>query len=191
MKAIISKYLEESLRVIQSVDQHCGESIARAADHICHAMQAGNKLLICGNGGSAADCQHVATEFVVRFQKDRTGLPAIALTTDTSILTACSNDFGFQSVFSRQIEALGRPGDVLLALSTSGTSENVVGAMETAKSLGLVGIAMTGMKSGPLTALADVSVQIQSDITARVQESHIIVAHIFCEIVEQRLFQDS
>jgi len=184
----IQNILDETAQVIGQIGPCCGSSIEEAAVHIIQAFRGGRKLLICGNGGSAADSQHIAAEMVVRFQKERTGLPAVALTTDTSILTACSNDYGFEHVFEKQVEALGREGDVFMGLSTSGTSENIILAMKKAKSKGLFCIAMRGEKQGPLDKTADVSIGIPSQITARVQEGHLVVAHILCDMVEQRMF---
>jgi len=148
------------------------------------AIQTGHKILFCGNGGSAADSQHLAAEIVGRFQKERAGLPALALTTDTSILTAIGNDYGFDKIFARQVEALGAQGDVLVAFSTSGNSANVLSAVEVAKSKGMKIIGFTGQGGGKLAEVSDVLLAIPSKTTARAQEVHGIIGHILCEIVE-------
>lgn len=184
----ISASLNETAAMVQNIENACGKAVIDSIDCIINAFQRGNKLLICGNGGSAADSQHIAAEFVVRFKKNRSGLPAIALTTDTSILTAASNDYGFKSVFSRQVQAMGRKGDIFIGLSTSGNSENIVYAMRHAKSEGLTCIAFTGNEKSALGDLADIVIQIPGKSTAKVQEGHIIVAHLICEIVEQEIF---
>ncbi|MFC1569212.1 SIS domain-containing protein [bacterium] len=188
MNDFIQASLNETLIVIQKIGPECSSSITKAAELIIQAFRNGHKLLICGNGGSAADSQHIAAEIVVRFQKNRSGLPAIALTTDTSILTACSNDYGFNHIFERQVEALGQTDDIFVGLSTSGTSENIVLAMEKAKALKMICIAMTGEKSGPLNKMADVAIQIPSSVTARVQEGHITVGHLICDLIEREMF---
>lgn len=165
------------------------DAIAGGAARIASAFRSGNKLLLCGNGGSAADCQHMATEFVSRLTKtrDRRALPAIALTTDTSFLTAYANDEGFAGVFARQVEALGQPGDVLIAISTSGNSENVVLAVEKAKGLGVVTIGLLG-EGGALERLVDWPIVVPSRDTQRVQETLLPVEHILCALVEEALF---
>jgi D-sedoheptulose 7-phosphate isomerase len=148
------------------------------------ALVQGKKILWCGNGGSAADAQHMAAEIVGRFRRERRGLPSIALTTDTSILTAVANDYGYEAVFSRQVEALGNEGDVLVAISTSGNSPNVVKAVEMAKELGLVTVGFTGAGGGRLATLADFLFAVPTKDTARVQEAHSLVAHVLCDWVE-------
>jgi len=165
------------------------EAIAGGAARIAAAFRAGHKLLLCGNGGSAADCQHMATEFVSRLSRarDRRALPAIALTTDTSFLTAFANDEGFEGVFARQVEALGAAGDVLVAISTSGNSENVVRAVRAAKARGLVSIGLLG-EGGVLTGLVDWAIVVPSRDTQRVQETLLPVEHVICELVEEELF---
>ncbi len=144
----------------------------------------GGKILFCGNGGSAADAQHLAAELVGRFRRPRRGLAAIALTTDSSVLTSIANDFGYDQVFQRQVEALGKPGDLLIGLSTSGASENVCAAMEEARRIGLYGVALTGQDGGRLAELADGVLRVPSTSTARVQEAHIFCGHVLCELVE-------
>lgn len=153
---------------------------------ICKAaIRDGHKILLCGNGGSAADSQHIAAEFVGRFVKERCGLPAIALTTDTSILTAIGNDYGYDEVFRRQVEALGREGDVLIGISTSGNSGNIVKAFEQAKKQGVKTLTLTGQKDSKMSALADVTLKVPAPVTARVQECHIMVGHMICEYIDE------
>ncbi len=164
----------------------CQQKIEHAARLMQTSLQAGGKILLCGNGGSAADCQHLAAELVVRYEKHRPALAALALTTDTSILTAHSNDFGFRTVFSRQVEALGQAGDVLCAISTSGNSENIIAAAQAAQHKGLTVIVLTGGSGGELAALATVSVNVPSTVTARIQEAHILIGHWWCQYLEQQ-----
>jgi D-sedoheptulose 7-phosphate isomerase len=152
------------------------------------ALRAGRKLLFCGNGGSAADAQHWAGELVSRFHYDRPGLPAIALTTDSSILTAIGNDYGYDRVFARQVEALGVAGDVLVAISTSGNSPNVVAAIEAARAQGLATIGFTGQGGGRMAALCDVCIRIPSTSTPRIQEGHEVLGHALCALIEATLF---
>jgi D-sedoheptulose 7-phosphate isomerase len=165
--------------------------IGEAAQRLIAALRGGRKVLLCGNGGSAADCQHIAAELVSALHHDRPrkALPAIALTTDTSFLTANANDFGFEHVFARQIEALGQPGDILLAISTSGNSVNVLRALETATARGLDSILFTGKAGGKAAALAQVAIRVPSGETQRIQETHITIGHILCELVERELFR--
>ena len=161
--------------------------MARAAEVIDQCLSAGKKLLVCGNGGSAADASHFATELVVRFAKDRRALPAICLTSDSGILTAAGNDYGFDEIFARQVAAFGVPGDVLISLTTSGTSRNVVRALEEAKGRKLRSIAFLGRDGGSSTGIADIDVLVRSDSTARVQEAHQLLLHVLCETIEARL----
>ena len=185
----VRSYLAESAEVKRLTADACAEAIAMAAGVIEDAFRAGGKLLICGNGGSAADCQHMAAEFVSRLTKDfeRPGLPAIALTTDTSFLTAYANDCGFDGVFARQVQALGRAGDVLLGISTSGNSPNVIQAVELARDLGLRTVSLTGA-GGRLAKLADVAIAVPSEDTQHIQEAHLAVEHLLCMLVERALF---
>jgi D-sedoheptulose 7-phosphate isomerase len=166
--------------------------LERAVELIAGALREGRKLLLFGNGGSAADAQHIAAELVGRFMRERKGLPAIALTTDTSALTAISNDYGFDEVFARQVRALGARGDVALAISTSGRSANVLRAVEAAHDAGLTVVALTGGDGGALAAKADVTLRVSaSTLSARIQETHILIGHVICELVDQRLFGDA
>jgi D-sedoheptulose 7-phosphate isomerase len=185
-----AEHLRETIEVQQQVAARCGDGIVRAAELITAAFRSDAKLLICGNGGSAADAQHVAAELVSRLRKDveRPGLAAIALTTDTSILTAYANDFDFAGVFSRQVQALGRPGDVLLGISTSGTSANVVSAILEAARRQMRTIALVG-EGGTLSEHADVTITVPSRRTAAIQESMLPIEHILCELVEDALFR--
>ena len=158
--------------------------IQTVAEEIKKALAAGHKVLFCGNGGSAADSQHLAAEFVGRFQKERRGLPAIALTVDTSILTAVGNDYGYDKVFVRQVEALAQAGDVLVGISTSGNSANVVEAIELAKAKGVYCVGMTAAGGGKMAMLCDECIAVPAKITARAQEMHILIGHILCELVD-------
>jgi phosphoheptose isomerase len=188
--ARIRAYLTASAEVKRLTVDACAHAIATAASIIGDAFREGGKVLICGNGGSAADCQHMAAEFVSRLTKDfdRPGLPAIALTTDTSFLTAYANDCGFEGVFARQVQALGRPGDVLIGISTSGNSPNVIQAVEMARARGLRSIALTGA-SGQLAKLVDVAISVPSVDTQHIQEVHLTVEHVVCVLVEDALFR--
>ena len=170
----------------------CGPAIIAAANLIAESLRNGGKLLLCGNGGSAADCQHLATEFTCRLTADfkRPALPALALTTDTSFLTAFTNDFDFEGVFARQVQALGKSGDVLIGISTSGGSGNVVIAVEAARKLGMKTIALTGER-GALRELADVAVCVPSTCTAHIQEAHLAIEHIICHLVERALYGEA
>jgi phosphoheptose isomerase len=183
-------YLIESAEVKRLVIENCLDSIVSAAGLIADAFRSGGKVLLCGNGGSAADCQHMAAEFVSILRRDfeRPGLPAIALTTDTSFLTAYANDFGYEGVFARQVQALGRPGDVLVAISTSGNSANVIRAVESALRANMRTVSLTG-GGGRLPAMADVAVSVPSTDTQHIQEAHLAIEHVICELVERRLFQ--
>lgn len=181
----MNKIFAEHLEVIRATEAQCADEIRAFADLCRTALNHGNKVFFMGNGGSAADSQHLAAELVGRFQKERTGLPGLAFTTDTSILTAVGNDYGFDAVFARQVEAWVRTGDVVVGISTSGNSPNVVKAIEAAQSLGALTVGMTGSKGGRLAELCDVCVKIPSDVTARIQEGHILVGHIVCQLIEQ------
>ena len=174
----------EHLQVIRDLDSE-HDVIQAAADTLLSTFKQGKKVLICGNGGSAADSQHIAAEFVVRYDKKRRALPAIALTTDTSILTAHPNDFEFETIFSRQIEALGESGDCLIAISTSGNSGNILEAFNMAKSKGMTTIALTGHDGGKLADIANQIVIVPSTVTARIQEAHILIAHWWCQLADE------
>jgi phosphoheptose isomerase len=182
-------HLLASAEVKQRVVEQCLEAILAAAQLIAEAFESGGKVLLCGNGGSAADCQHMAAELVNRLTKDfeRPGLPAIALTTDTSFLTAFANDCGFEGVFARQVQALGKGGDVLLGISTSGNSTNVLRAVETARAAHLRTVVLTG-SGGRLAGMAQVAIVVPSTNTQHIQEAHLAIEHILCDLVERSLF---
>jgi D-sedoheptulose 7-phosphate isomerase len=165
----------------------CSNDIAAGAELLLQTLGQGGKILLCGNGGSAADCQHIAAEFVVRYEKKRQALAAIALTTDSSILTAHANDYDFETVFARQVDAIGNAKDCLIAISTSGNSKNILKAVESATLKGMTVIALTGCEGGELAKLATVSIVVPSSITARIQEAHILIGHWWCGAVEEVL----
>lgn len=189
MKEIIRKIIEDGIAVKRKFADKNADLIIDAADKIAESVSSGHKLLLFGNGGSAADAQHIAAEFVNRFRIERPPLAALALTTDTSVLTSIGNDYSFDDVFSKQIIALGKAGDVALGISTSGNSKNVIKAIEAAKGNGLFSIGFTG-RGGGLALLADIVFTVESDITARIQEVHITLGHILCELVDRKLFPD-
>ena len=184
---IISGILEESIRVKREAILHNLERIQTGAATLAACVSAGHKILSFGTGGSAADSQHIAAEFVNRFRIERPPLAALALTTDSSILTSIGNDYRFEDVFAKQVAALGRPGDVAWGISTSGNSPNVVAAIAAARGLGLATVGMTG-RGGTLAAGADLVFTVDSDVTARIQETHITIGHILCELVDRILF---
>jgi D-sedoheptulose 7-phosphate isomerase len=184
----IRELVDESIRVKQVFAAEQTDALTRAIDLVVDALKADRKILLFGNGGSAADAQHIAAEMVGRFLGERKGMPAIALTTDTSALTAIANDYGYDAVFARQIEALGRPGDVAVAISTSGKSPNVLKAVDVARAAGLKTIGLTGGDGGPLASRVDVSLCVSaSRLSFRIQETHIMAGHILCELVDRRL----
>jgi D-sedoheptulose 7-phosphate isomerase len=190
LTARIIDNFQSSIATKEQALQTLVPGIARAAETITAALLEGQKILICGNGGSAADAQHFAAEMVGRFQRERAALPAIALTCDTSILTAVPNDYGFEEVFARQVRGLGQTGDILVGISTSGQSLNVIRAMEAAQERGMQVIALTGNDGGHMATLAreeDVEIRVPSDSTARVQEVHILVVHCLCDLVDSQL----
>ena len=169
-------------------DESIHAAVAQAAHITAEALKAGNKLMVCGNGGSAADAQHLVAEFVSRLVVNRPALRAVALTTDTSILTAVANDYGYENVFERQVEALGLKGDVLLTISTSGNSKNCVKALKLARSMGVHTVSYLGNDGGVMKALSDICVIVPSNITMNIQESHLALEHIFCLLVEREYF---
>jgi len=190
MKHLIQKQLAQSIATLQAVldDENISDTLVSIARLTAGAMQSGHKLLVAGNGGSAADAQHLVAEFVVRLTVNRPALRAIALTTDTSILTATGNDYGYDHLFSRQIEALAQPGDVFLAISTSGNSKNIVKAIHQAKIVGIPTIGFSGAGGGLMLPLCDYIIVIPSDITQNIQEAHLALEHIFCMLVEHFAF---
>lgn len=189
MEKIIEKALRESVKAKEDFIKENKDKLIFFAEKIALALTSDRKLLLCGNGGSAADAQHIAAEFINRYELERPPLPAIALTTDTSILTSVGNDYSFNEVFSKQVKALGVEGDVLLAISTSGNSANVIEAVKAAKSLGIFTVGLTGSHGGQLASLVDLPLVVESSITARIQETHILVGHMICELVDYILFQ--
>lgn len=186
----LSDALRESSQVKLKIIDECRDTIIDAADRICSSLRNKGKILLCGNGGSAADCQHIAAEFMIRLSHhiNRPALPAIALTTDTSNLTAGGNDIGFENVFARNVEGLGNEGDILIAISTSGNSPNIIKAVDMAKEKKMTVVAFLGGTGGKLKGMVDVPVIIPSSNTQRIQEGHITVAHIICELVETELY---
>ncbi len=190
IRAVAGAYLRDASQLTARVEADCLGDTADAAALLVGSLRAGGKMLICGNGGSAADAQHLATEFVSTLTTDhpRPSIPAIALTTDTSLLTAIANDFGVETMFSRQVEALGRPGDVLIAISTSGNSANVIRAAEEARARGLKVIALTGESGGKVAPLADAAIRVPSTVTAHIQECHLAVEQLLALLVERDLY---
>jgi phosphoheptose isomerase len=187
------RYLLTTADTVRRVEEECLDDVVAAAELLVGSLRSGGKVLICGNGGSAADAQHLATEFVSTFTIDniRPSIPAIALTTDTSLLTAIANDFGAEGVFERQVESLGRQGDVLIAISTSGNSVNVIRAAERARTQGLGVIALTGATGGDLAGKADAAVRVPSTVTAHIQECHLAVEQLLASLVEDALYPRS
>lgn len=187
MENKIKNMIHGSVDIQTGLNKQVNEIIS-CVDMMCDTLENGGKILIVGNGGSAADAQHIAGELVGRFKLERKGLSAIALTTDTSILTAWSNDYDFSTVFERQVEALAKDGDVLFGLSTSGNSENVVKAFEKGKEIGTKNISLTGNEGGRIKPISDLNINIYSDNTPRIQEGHVLAYHIICELVEEKMF---
>lgn len=186
MKKAIEHIFWESIQVKEATLADNKDKIIAAVKAVTSALKKNRKVVLFGNGGSAADSQHIAAEFIGRFQKERKALPAIALTTDTSILTALSNDYGSDIIFSRQVEGLGQKGDIAIGISTSGNSPNVIEGIKKAKRMGLKTISLTGCNGGKLAKLTDISLIVPSKKTARIQESHICIAHTICELVENQ-----
>ena len=189
----IEQHFAASLEAKQRTLETMGPRIAQAAERLAEGLRQGHKILVCGNGGSAADAQHFAAELVNRFEMERPGLAAIALTTDSSALTSIANDYAFEQVFARQVRALGRPGDLLLAISTSGHSPNVLAAMTAARELGMITVALTGRDGGYVARQLgenDLEIRAGATATARIQEVHILVIHCLCDLVDQILFGD-
>jgi D-sedoheptulose 7-phosphate isomerase len=189
MESTAQRSLAQHIETFNSLVKDCGEQIDDCAAIIVDTVKRGGKILLCGNGGSAADAQHIAAEFVGRYETERRALPAISLTTDTSALTAIANDYDFERVFARQVDALAAEGDCLIAISTSGNSPNVIAAVMAARQKGCKIIGMTGAKGKKLASLCDACLLVPSERTARIQEAHITVAHIWCEIVDETISQ--
>ncbi|MFH1780840.1 MAG: D-sedoheptulose 7-phosphate isomerase [Candidatus Nealsonbacteria bacterium] len=187
MENEIEALFDQNIELHRIAKTALADKIAQAADLIIDALKQGRKVLFCGNGGSAADAQHIAAELVGRFKKERRGLPAIALTTDTSIMTAIANDYWYDLLFARQVEALGDKNDILIAISTSGNSMNIVRAVEAAKFKGLKTIGFLGAEGGKLKDLVDLSLIVPSQESDRVQEVHILIAHIICQLIDSKI----
>jgi len=187
---LIDQFVAESIRVKTRFFEDNRETIVRTAATIAHGLRTGRKVLFFGNGGSAADAQHLAAELVGRFGPDRSALPGIALTTDTSILTACGNDYGYDKVFSRQVEALGQAGDTAFAISTSGNSPSVLEAIDVACAKGLFTIGLTGETGGKMKDRCEVLFRVPSNQTPRIQETHILLGHIICDLIDRQLFPE-
>jgi len=187
---MICERIQESARLLQqmSEDERLARHVAGIVDACVAALNNGNKLLFMGNGGSAADAQHLAGELVSRFAYDRPGLPAFALTTDTSVMTAIGNDYGYDKLFARQVQAVGRPGDVLFGISTSGRSANVLAGLRMGREQGLVTVGMTGNQREQIVELVDHTIEIPSAQTPRIQEGHIVIGHLLCGLIEERIF---
>jgi len=190
MKRIITSQISSSITVKQAIleSELLLNDIEKAALMVVNACKAGHKTLLAGNGGSAADAQHIAGEFVSRFYFDRPGIASIALTTDTSIITAIGNDYGYEKLFSRQIQALGNVDDVFIGISTSGNSPNIINALHQCKEKGIKSIGLTGITGGKMVDLCDICIKVPSPETPRIQEAHILIGHIICCIVEEELF---
>jgi D-sedoheptulose 7-phosphate isomerase len=182
----LKRAISDSVRMLESL-KNLEPEVSRVADLIGECFRAGNKLLMCGNGGSASDASHFATELVVRFTKDRRALPAICLASDSGILTACGNDYGFDKIFARQVAAFGRAGDVLICFTTSGNSKNVLCALEEAKARKLKTISFLGRDGGSTIGIADIDLLVKDDSTARIQEGHQLLIHVLCEIIEAQI----
>jgi len=188
MRNEIKSQLLDSAKVKKRLSVEYLDVIEEAAVTLLDCIKSGHKVLLCGNGGSAADAQHLAAEMVVRLRLDRKPIRAISLTTDTSLITAMTNDYGFEDLFARQVEALGDEGDVLIGITTSGNSENVIRAVKKAKQMGLKSIVLTGKGGGRINNLADIMIIVPSNDVQRIQESHITIGHILCDIMEKGLF---
>ncbi len=186
-ESLLSRELEEHREVFEATARMLKDPLIRVLDILERSLRAGGKILLFGNGGSAADAQHIAAELVIRYAGNRRAFAAISLATDTSALTACGNDLGFEAIFERQIEALGRPNDVAVGISTSGNSANVLRGLRLARGMGLTTVGLTGAGGGQMTALCDAAVVVPSGVTARIQEMHISIGHILCKGLEQRL----
>ena len=184
---MLNKYLEKTKLCIDSIKSH-EELIEKVAELCIESIKNGNKIIFCGNGGSAADSQHLAAEFMGRFLIDRNPLPALSLTVDTSALTAIGNDYGYEKIFERQLKGIGNTGDILFGLSTSGNSNNITNAMKEASAIGITNISMTGKGGGMMGELADYLIDVDSNETNHIQEAQIVLGHFICKLVEERLF---
>jgi D-sedoheptulose 7-phosphate isomerase len=191
MKKVIAQRIEESIEGLKCLleDGKVQSAIMETVNAMVSAIKRGNKIMMCGNGGSAADAQHVAGEFVCQFQKKRSPLPAIALSTDSSVMTAISNDYSYDDVFARQVAAIGKPGDLLLAISTSGKSRNVLHAVKAANDKNIKTVLLTGAAETEITMLSDIVMNAPSSETPRIQEMHLIIEHLICELVEKAFYE--
>lgn len=185
---LIKNHLKEHIVTMEKLEAHAA-FIEDLAKRILAGLEAGGKVIFFGNGGSAADAQHLAAEFVVRYRQNRRALAGIALSTDTSILTACANDFGFETVYARQIEALAHPGDIVIGISTSGTSANVVEGLKAAKEKSCLTVAFTAQEGGECAAMADLAFRAPTTVTARAQECHLYVGHVLCDLIEEAILE--
>ena len=183
---IIENEIQDHINLVSSIKENLAQKIIIATDKIEHAFENNKKIILFGNGGSAADAQHIAAEFTGRFVKERKGLSAIALTTDTSALTAIGNDYGFDFVFSRQVEALANDGDIVIGISTSGNSKNIIKAFEIGNELNCYCISLTGKNGGLLAKISDLNINIDHSITARIQEMHILIGHLICSVIDSK-----
>ncbi|NOR56201.1 MAG: D-sedoheptulose 7-phosphate isomerase [Sulfurovum sp.] len=184
MKEMIQAELNAHQETIQATIANMVPNIERAAQMMVETLQSGHKILLCGNGGSAADAQHIAAELTGRYKSERKGLPGIALTTDTSALTAIANDYGYARIFDRQVEALANKGDMLIGISTSGNSDNIISALDLAKSLGCKTLGFSGRSGGKMNESCDLNLVVPSEDTPRIQEMHILIGHILCQAVD-------
>ena len=189
MDKIIAKALAQSIRAKEDFIKEFGAKLILLAEKIAMAFTSDRKLLLCGNGGSAGDAQHIAAEFVNRFELERPPLPALALTTDTSIITSIANDYSSNEIFSKQVKALGMEGDVLMGISTSGNSTNVIEAINAGRNIGMYTVALTGTNGGKLAELVDMALVVRTEKTAPIQETHILAGHLICRLVDHILFQ--
>ncbi|MBW1943609.1 MAG: D-sedoheptulose 7-phosphate isomerase [Deltaproteobacteria bacterium] len=189
MEKIIAKALGESIRAKEDFIKEFGAKLILLAERIALAFTSDRKFMLCGNGGSAGDAQHIAAEFVNRFELERPPLPALALTTDTSIITSIANDYSSDEIFSKQVKALGMEGDVLMGISTSGNSTNVIEAINAGRNIGIYTVALTGTNGGKLAELVDMALVVRTNKTARIQETHILAGHLICRLVDHILFQ--
>ncbi|MFC1579659.1 SIS domain-containing protein [Thermodesulfobacteriota bacterium] len=189
MEKIIAKALGESIRAKEDFIKEFGAKLILLAERIALAFTSDRKLVLCGNGGSAGDAQHIAAEFVNRFELERPPLPALALTTDTSIITSIANDYSSNEIFSKQVKALGMEGDILMGISTSGNSVNVLEAIKAGRNIGMYTVALTGTNGGKLAELVDLALVVRTNKTARIQETHILAGHLICRLVDHILFQ--
>lgn len=190
MKKIIASELDENINITKNIYKNLSDTIVTISEMIIDTYNNGGKIILIGNGGSAADAQHIAAEFVGRFKLERNSLPAIALTTNTSIITALANDYGYDTIFSRQLEALANSKDILIVITTSGNSSNILKAVEAVKSKNIKVVGMTGRSGGKLKDLIDIIIKVPSDNIPRIQETHITIGHIICNLVEKELFNE-